>query len=194
MQTHAKNIIALYKEIISKGEYKWKYIPFSIILVFLIFYLILKKDSRKEKYLNIIILSTIIEIFIEQGNFIILGTIEISYAILMKIILTLFSLIMIIKKKKVSKKLILISSIFLAVILIGIINLILNPISAYVGTFDVPWDEVMRGAMLQKVQFNTKNIEQLLQFFMYAISLVGIYVSFDKDDFKRFYFKNRKSY
>lgn len=91
---------------------------FSIVLLLLIIQCFTKNKEIKKIYISIVAITAIVEVFIEQGNFIVISGFEISYATMMEMIMLIFSIGMIFRKKKISKKVMTISMLLMVVVVI----------------------------------------------------------------------------
>lgn len=156
---------------------------FSIVLLILILKSLIKSKDNKMRLINLTVLTATIEIFIEQGNFIQINNLLISYPTVMELLLFIYTLILLVKEKKVKKKTIFLASLIIAVVLLGICNLILNPGNIQGATSEVTWDDIMRGSSLQNIKFNSYVIKQAIQMFIFITVIVVIYSVFDKQDY-----------
>lgn len=65
----------------------------------------------------------------------------------------------------------------------------MNPLALDAGTSELTWDDVMRGASLQQIHYNSYVLKQAIQLFIFIISMIGIYTTFEKEDYKQLIFK-----
>ncbi len=157
---------------------------FSILLLVFIFKDVIRIRDNKIRLINLAVLTATIEIFIEVGNFIEIKEILISYSTIMEVLILGYSIIVLIKEKRVKSKTMILAALIFGVVSLGICGLILNPENIMGATSEITWDDIMRGESLQKIQFNTYVIKQAIQLFIFIIVIMTIYSFFDKEDYK----------
>lgn len=134
--------------------------PFSLIIIFQIFYIFLKYRSLHDVYIALFAIGIFISINIEVGYFISIGSLYLTYSEFFFYLISLLSLIMLIyKKEKYSLSIIYSSSLLLLSIFITTVLLKVNTYEKDVILFGYSWDDFILGIS------NKSNIKPSIEYY-----------------------------
>lgn len=143
----------------------------------------LSKNNLIEVYKLFFSLTIIVELLIERGYFIQLGSIQIAYRTVCELVLFILSVILC-TKNKAKKYIFSTTSILFIIVLIGIILLIVFPTKATGATMEISWDDIlMNKAPKQNIIFNTGMYTELMQLMFYLVIIITAVSLFCKDDY-----------
>ena len=143
----------------------------SFLLIIILIWRLRITKNFKDVFIEIFTVTAFVELTIERGYFIQIGTHQIAYRTICETLLFLISIAMITSGQiKVKKNL---AKIFLYVLLsisIGILLLIAFPSKATGGTMNVSWDMILvAGYERQPIVFNSGMSLELIQLSMYLV-------------------------
>lgn len=126
--------------------------PFSVILVCIVGYIIYISKDEKKRYVNLLILTIVINVLYMQGYFIYIGGSERSYDLVINMLFTLISINYFRKSlPKVHFKTFTWAGLFFLSIFVGLIYFVIDPFHGYVvdSTVGYSWDDYAAGANVE---------------------------------------------
>ncbi len=161
--------------------------PFSIVLIILIIFCIVFTRSIKQILFNIIILTSVIELFIEVGYFVRIGNADINYRTFCEILLLFISSFVVFRSGRIKLTIFYKYGIwFFIASILGLSFLVLIPSGVQVGTIDASWEDILvNGVQLTTPRLSGFVIQQTFQFLILIITLWAVYLSFKKEDMLR---------
>ncbi len=156
----------------------------AIALIILILFFFLKTHSVKQIFINLLSLTIIIELMIERGYFIILGSQQIPYRTVCEVILFFLALIwFVLGDKKIDMKLLRTSLLCSIVLLAGILGLLILPTQATGATFQVDRDTIITtSAIRQPIIYNSWIFAELIHISIYLVVALAAYKNLNKQD------------
>ncbi|MBT8843620.1 hypothetical protein BTI06_08525 [Lactobacillus delbrueckii subsp. bulgaricus] len=141
-------------------------------------------NTIKKLYVDSLIITIVVELFIERGYFVQLGSQQISYRTVCEAIVFIISIFVACYKGiKIRKNRLISYGALFVVIALGLVFLILFPTSATGANFDVTWDQILvLGYSRQPIRFTTSMILEIIQLIMFmGISTVAFSYLHEKD-------------
>lgn len=126
--------------------------PFSIILVCIVGYIIYISEDEKKRYVNLLILTIVINALYMQGYFIYIGGNERTYDLVINILFTLISINYFRKSlPRIHFKTFTWAGVFFLSIFVGLIYFMIDPFHGYVvdSTVGYSWDDYAAGANVE---------------------------------------------
>ncbi len=156
----------------------------SVFLVLLLVYQVYKGRTKKNIYKRLLITTITIEVVIERGYFLQLGTQQIAYRTICELLMAFLSLCYLITGHiKIRSSLTNRAILFLACVAIGLISLVILPSSATGGNFDVSWEQILtEGYSRQAIRFTSSMIMEIIQLLLFIIILVFAYIYLEPKD------------
>ena len=160
---------------------------FSILLLIVIVWIIIKNRGLKKKLLNMTLLTVFLELYVEMGYFINIKGTLISYRTIGEMFLLFISILSLVKlhKIKINKNVFFL----ICIIIIGIINLILIPAKVKTANGNISWDDFIMGQSFEYINFNFFVVQEALQMIVFIINVLAIYNIFEKEDYKEMLIK-----
>ncbi|GGF81818.1 hypothetical protein SAMN05444281_2319 [Wenyingzhuangia marina] len=159
---------------------------FSFILIFIVGYILSKKNSLKSKFKDFFILEIIFSVFrINVGYFLKIGDFEIQNDDLLLAILFAMSIVVfgssISKKIKIRQYVV----IYTIIIILGMLNLYLNPSDEGIIAFNTgSWDRYMRGVTnLTTPVFSMQSILMFIRVVIFVAIMLATKDLFNREDF-----------
>lgn len=157
---------------------------FSIILLSLLVYNFVKTKSNKSRLLNIVLITALVETYLELGYFISIGSSQISYRLVTELLLFVMSTY-ILTTNKISKGNFFKATLLIGVLIFGILNLVINPYDIATGNINVSWDDMLAyGAKFENIHFTFFVLGEFFQFLLYIVSILAICAVSTMDDLK----------
>lgn len=156
----------------------------TFILIAIFLWAITNGKSYKNIYINLFCITIIIELVVERGYFLLIGSQQLAYRTICEAVLFVVSIIMLIHKK-IKIKLGLMNSFVLVLmaLLIGWFSLALFPSEATGATMDVAWDQILvEGYARQRITFTNGMTIEIIQCIMFIGVALCAYAIFDRND------------
>lgn len=136
-------------------------------------------------YRSLFALTIIVELLIERGFFIQIGSIQIAYRTICEILLCVISIILIVRSGGgVKRKISILTMLFVLVVVVGLIMLCIFPTGAVGATMEVSWDEILVSKIpKQKIVFGSGMYTEIIQLFLYVVIIVTAVSKLSKNDF-----------
>lgn len=153
--------------------------PFSIFTIVIIFFIIFKKNSLWEKYINFFTLTVVYEMNKLSGYFIKLGGREIECSDILLMICTILAVYFIYKKGKVKKMQIYLAFFLLLSVFIGIIHTMLVQPVSQIRDYSGNWDSYVYGTSnLSYAVISWQSVLMTIRLILFIIiSFTIIYIS-----------------
>ncbi len=158
--------------------------PCSILLLLFLLWQIVRGRKAKRIYINLFSITSFVELMIERGYFIQIGSQQIAYRTICEAILFIASFAImfqnkIIIKKELAKNI----ATVLLLLIIGWALLILYPSKATGANMDVSWDEILVGGFSrQPIVFTKGMIVEIIQILIFLIVLLVAYSTISKEE------------
>lgn len=158
----------------------------SFLFIFIIFYIFIRSRNVKNIFINLLVLTTVIELTIERGYFIQIGSQQIAYRTVSEALLTVVSIWYLFSTKKgISPFTFNGFAVLTVCIFLGWVSLILFPTNAKGGTMAISWDDIITGrAELQEIVFIPAMYTEIIQIVMYLIIGLGVWSCTCKKDWE----------
>lgn len=154
----------------------------SFILLFLIFNSINKKTFTNA-YKSLFVLTIVIELLIERGYFVQIGSVQIAYRTICELILGVISLVFL-YKHKMKKSIFFSAGIVFIIVVIGLLLLHVFPSGAQGATMQVSWDEILVSRIgKEPIVLNSGMYTEIIQLLLYLLIIVSAVSILNKDDF-----------
>lgn len=158
---------------------------FSVICIAIAVYLFFRVKDEKERYISILAFHIFVCMNIEAGAFLAMGEHRIKYNYFTELVMCFFSLMLL---PKVLRRIwkgagSIIPSV--AAVLVGILNLILNPVKKLIVTSDILIDQYWDGHVaLGYPSFGTNVVKQFIQYAVFIFVLAVLTAYLDRQDYK----------
>lgn len=167
--------------------------PFSPVLLLLVILCFFTK-SIKQVFINLLLLTTFVQLFIEVGFFIKIGESDINYRTVCEFLLFFFSLFLLFRKGRIQiSPYFKVGGLLFIGIVLGMILLFIFPSGVQIASIDASWDEILfDGASLSNPDISGFVLQQTFQFVIAIVVLFACFNNFDLNDYlillKRFSF------
>ena len=145
----------------------------SIVLVIIILWIIIKYRGSIKTYQALFSLTATVELMIERGYFVQIGSQQIAYRTVCELVLFVWSIVVLIQNRKLrsNKRIVRIFGASLAVLIIGWANLVLFPPDVTGSNLVVSWDSILtKGASRQPIRFVPAMWIEILQIVIYLFT------------------------
>ncbi len=160
--------------------------PFSVVLIILIGFSILKARRPQELLFNMIILTASIELFVEVGYFIELGNSEITYRRAIELTLFFVSIYVLVNRPIKKRKFYKYGFYLLTIAIVSLLFLVIFPSNAKVANIENSWEDILlQQKSIAKPAMSFFVVQQNFQLVIYVITLFAVYSSFQKEDYFR---------
>jgi len=161
-------------------------INFGSIILIVILLAIFHKKRLHDIYSSLFILTILIEINIERGFFVNIGSQSIGYRTICEALMGVLGIYILVRRKKILKKFLKIFFVSLLCCILGWIILLIYPSGAYGATMAVSWDLILTSPIgRQPIVFIPEMIIEVIQIVLYHISALAIISLFSRNDWKR---------
>lgn len=163
--------------------------PFSFVLLIILIFGLIRNRNFKEKYMFLFISTCIAELYMVQGNFLVVEifnfTVEIDYLVFLYILLFLSSLVVIVVNK-IEKKGLYLVILFILSVLAGVILELLAPLQILIFPSNYTWDyHYAYGTGLQYPEITLRSAFWSIKIFSYVLAVVVSKSLFSIEDLKK---------